>query len=81
MQIQRIKIRCMSYVDALRAGDRTAAKLNKEIGDAIGKTAVSGMDSVVEAAVALKSHGLVEPASELYDLQSAMIVELMETMT
>lgn len=81
MQIQRIKIRCMSYVDARRAGDRTAAKLNKAIGDAISKTAVSGMDSVLEAAVALKGHGLVEPASELYDLQSAMIVELMEAMT
>jgi hypothetical protein len=81
LQIQRIKTRCMSYVNARRAGDRTAAKLSTAIGDAIGKTAVSDMDSVLEAAVALKAHGLVEPASELYDLQSAMIVELMEAMT
>lgn len=81
LQIQRIKNRCMSYVNARRAGDRTAAKLSTAIGDAIGKTAVSGMDSVLEAAESLKGHVLVEPASELYDLQSAMIVELMEAMT
>ncbi|WP_147272223.1 dsDNA nuclease domain-containing protein [Phyllobacterium salinisoli] len=81
LQIQRIKNKCMSYVNARRAGDRTAAKLSAAIGDAIGKTASSNMDSVLEAAVAVKAHGLVEPASELYDLQSALIVELMEAMT
>ncbi len=81
LQIQRIKNRCMSYANARRAGDRTAAKLSGTIADAIAKTAVSNMDSVLEAAVALKAHGLTEPASELYDLQSAIIVELMEAMT
>jgi hypothetical protein len=81
LQIQRIKNKCMSYMNARRAGDRTAAKLSTAIRDAIGKTAVSDMDSVLEAAVALKAQDLVEPASELYDLRSAMIVELMETMT
>ena len=81
LQIQRIKNKCMSYVNARRAGDRTASKLSAAIGDAIAKTAVSDMDSVLEAAVALKAHGLAEPSSELYDLQCAMIVELMESMT
>jgi hypothetical protein len=81
LQIQRIKNMCMAYVDARRGGGRTAAELSEAIRDAIGKTAVSDMGSVLEAAVALKSHGLMEPASELYNLQSAMIVELMEAMT
>ncbi|UOA28259.1 hypothetical protein [Pseudosulfitobacter sp. DSM 107133] len=81
LQIQRNKNMCMAYADARRAGGRTAAKLSAAIRDAIGKTAVSDMGSVLEAAVALKAHGLSEPVSELYDLQSAMIVELMETMT
>lgn len=78
LEIQRIKNKCMSYASARRAGDKTAAELCAAIGDAIAKTAVGDMDSVLEAAVALKAHGLVEPSSELYDLQSAMIVELME---
>jgi hypothetical protein len=81
LQVQRIKNKCMSYVNARRSGDRGASKLSAAIADAIAKTAVSDMDSVLEAAVALKAHGLVEPSSELYDLQSAMIVELMEAMT
>lgn len=81
LQIQRIKNRCISYVNARRAGDRTAAKLSQSITNAIEKTAVSDMDSVLEAAEALKDQGLVEPASELYDLQSALIVELMEAIT
>ncbi|MBY5511865.1 DUF4297 domain-containing protein [Rhizobium leguminosarum] len=81
LQIQRIKNKCMSYVNARRAGDRTASKLSAAISDAIAKTAVGDMDSVLEAAIALKTHGLAEPSSELYDLQSATIVELMESMT
>lgn len=81
LHIQRIKYRCFCYLDARRAGERTAAKLRSAIGDAIAKTAVSDMDSVLEAVVALKAHGILEPESELYDLQSAMIVELMEAMT
>lgn len=81
LQIQRLKNKCISYVNARRAGDKTAAKLSAAIRAAIVKTAVGDMDSVVEAAVALKAHGLVEPASELYDVQSATIVELMEAMT
>ncbi|RFB90747.1 hypothetical protein B5K08_17565 [Rhizobium leguminosarum bv. trifolii] len=81
LQIQRIKNRCIAYANARRVGDRVASKMSEAIGEAIAKTAVGDMDSVLEAAVALKAHGLVEPASELYDLQSAMIVELMEAMT
>jgi hypothetical protein len=81
LQIQRIKNRCISYVNARRAGDRTAVRLSAAIGDAIGNTAASDLDSVLEAVVALKAHGLTEPASELYDLQSAMIVELMDAVT
>ena len=57
------------------------ARLSAVIGDAMGKTAASDLDSVLEAVVALKAHGLIEPASELYDLQSAVIVELMDAMT
>ncbi len=34
------------------------------------------MDTVLGLSLALKTHGLVEPSSELYDLQSALIVEL-----
>ncbi|MDN7352600.1 hypothetical protein, partial [Acetobacter senegalensis] len=81
IQIQRIKNMCMAYVDARRVGIRAATNLSAAIRDAIDKTAVSTMESVKEAAVALKAHDLVEPASEPYDLQSAMIVELMEAMT
>lgn len=81
LQIQRIKNMCMEYANARRAGGRTAAKLSAAIRDAIGKAGATDMDSVLEAAVALKAHGLIEPASEPYDLRSAMIVELMEAMT
>ncbi|MFG1343126.1 dsDNA nuclease domain-containing protein, partial [Xanthobacter autotrophicus] len=81
LQIQRIKNKCMYYVDARRVGDKTAAELRAAIGDAIAITAVNDMNTVLEAAAALKAHGLVEPSSELYDLQSAMIVELMEATT
>ena len=81
LQIQRVKNRCLAYVNARRAGDRVAARTSEAICAAIAKTAVSDMDSVLEAAVALKAYGLVEPSSELYDLQAAMIVELMEAMT
>lgn len=81
LHVQRIKNMCISYVNARRAGDRTASKLSAAINDAIAKTAVGDMDSVLEATVALKAHGLSDPSSALYDLQSAMIVELMESMT
>ncbi|MCP1240812.1 DUF4297 domain-containing protein [Acetobacter lovaniensis] len=81
IQIQRIKNMCIAYVDARRIGIRAATNLSEAIRGAIDKTAVSTMESVKEAAVALKAHGLVEPTSEPYDLQSAMIVELMEAMT
>ena len=81
LQIQRIKNKCMAYVNSRRAGGRSAAKLSAAIRDAIGKAAVRDMGSVLEAVVALKVHGLSEPESELFDLQSAMIVELMEAMT
>lgn len=81
LQIQRIKNKCMSYVTARRAGDKTAAELRAVIGDTIAVTAVDDMNTVLEAAAALKAHGLLEPSSELYDLQSAMIVELMEATT
>jgi hypothetical protein len=81
LQIQRIKNRCISYVNARRTGERTATELSAAICAAIDKTWLDNVDSVIEAAVALKAQGLVEPASEIYDLQSAMIVELMEAMT
>lgn len=78
MQILRIKNKCISYVNARRVGERTATKLSTAIGAAIGKTNLSDIDSLLMAIVAVKAHGLVEPASELYDLQSALIVELVE---
>lgn len=81
LQIQRIKNMCIAYVNARRTGDRTAARLSKAIREAIDKTAVSDMDGVLEAVGALMAHDISEPASELYDLRSAMIVELMEAMT
>ncbi|WP_247750214.1 dsDNA nuclease domain-containing protein [Rhizobium sp. 16-449-1b] len=81
LQIQRVKNRCIAYVNARRAGERVAARTSEAIGEAIVKAALGDMDSVLEAAVTLKAHGLIEPSSELYDLQAAMIVELMETMT
>ncbi|MBY5485314.1 dsDNA nuclease domain-containing protein [Rhizobium leguminosarum] len=80
LQIQRIKNRCLSYASARRAGERAAAELSIAIKAAIGKTDVGNMDSALVAAEALKAHGLAEPSSESYDLQSAMIVELMESM-
>jgi hypothetical protein len=75
LHIQRIKNMCMCYGNARRAGERAASVLSVEIKEAIAKTSLSNMDSVLDAAVALKAHGLVEPPSELYDLLSAMIVE------
>lgn len=81
LRIQRIKNKCMSYVGARRVGEKTAAELSSVIRDAIDRTAVTDMDSVLQAAAILKTHGLVEPSSELYDLESAIIVELMEAMT
>lgn len=81
LQIQRIKNKCMHYMDSRRAGDKTTAKLSAAIGDALARTAVSDIHSVLEAVIALKADGLVEPSSELYDLQSAIIVELMEALT
>ncbi|WP_337266871.1 dsDNA nuclease domain-containing protein [Oryzifoliimicrobium ureilyticus] len=81
LQVQRIKNMCMTYANARRAGEMAASELSVVIRAAIAKTPVDGMDSVLEAVVALKAHGLDEPSSAPYDLQSAMIVELMETMT
>lgn len=81
LHVQRIKNMCMSYGSARRAGERAASELSVAIKAAIAKTSMGDMDSVLDAAVALSAHGLVEPSSELYDLRSAMIVELMESMT
>jgi hypothetical protein len=81
LQVQRIKNMCISYSNARRAGERTASKLSATIREAILKISAGDMESVMEAVTALKLCGLTEPSSELYDLQSAMIVELMEAMT
>ena len=78
LQIQRAKNMCMAYANARRSGGRTATKLSAAICDAISNTTVSDMASVLQAVEALKALGLSEPVSEPYDLQSAMIVELME---
>ena len=79
LQVQRIKNKCISYTNARRAGERTASKLCSEIKEAIVKTAATDMDSVLDAVLALVACDLTEPSSEEYDLQSAMIVELMES--
>ncbi|MBD9597974.1 DUF4297 domain-containing protein [Ensifer sp. ENS05] len=81
LHVQRIKARCMAYWSARRAGERMASELSNSIEAAIANSPVRDMDSVLDAAVALSSHGLVEPPSELYDLQAATIVELMESVT
>ncbi|ANL41435.1 dsDNA nuclease domain-containing protein [Rhizobium phaseoli] len=81
LQVQRIKNTCMSYAHARRAGEMAASELSFAIRAAIAKTPLDGMDSVLEAVAALKAHGLSEPSSAPYNLQSAMIVEIMETMT
>lgn len=80
LQTQRIKNMCMAYVSSRRAGSSTAAELSAAIRDAISETALGHMGSVLDAVAELKAHNLFEPASENYDLQSAIIVELMEAM-
>lgn len=81
LRIQRIKNRCIAYANARRAGGRAATKLSETIRAAISKIAVTDMGSILEATAALQTHGLSEPTSEPYDLESAMIVELMEATT
>lgn len=78
LQIQRTKNKCMAYANARRSGGRTATKLSAAICDAIKNTAVSDTGNLLEAVAALRAHDLSEPVSEPYDLQAAMIVELME---
>lgn len=80
LHVQRIKNRCLSYANTRRTGDRAALKLSAAIKDAITKTAASDMDSISDAVTALRAYGLEETSTEPYDLQSAMIVELMESM-
>jgi hypothetical protein len=78
---ERLRGRCLAYWSARRRGEREATDLSDAIRAVMAKTSLGGMDSVLVAAVALKGHGLAEPSSELFDLQSALIVELMESMT
>lgn len=79
--VERIRGRCLAYWSARRVGERAAAELCNRIRAAMAQTSLANMDSVLDAVAALNTHGLSEPLTELYDLQSAMIVELMESMT
>lgn len=79
LQIQRIKNKCISYTNARRSGERAASELCDQITDAIGQTSANEADSVMSAITMLMLCDLTEPSSQEYDLQSAMIVELMES--
>jgi hypothetical protein len=81
LAVERIRIKCLGYWSARRRGERDATDLSDSIRTVMAGTPLDGMDSVLDAAIALKGHGLAEPSSELFDLQSALIVELMESMT
>ncbi|MCA1403048.1 DUF4297 domain-containing protein [Ensifer sp. IC3342] len=81
LAVEQVRVRCLHYWRARQRGERDACELSDAIKAAIAKSSLAGMDSVLDAAVAVKGHDLVGPSSSMYDLQSALIVELMEFMT
>ncbi len=82
LEIQRTKNKCLSYTNARRSGEKAALDLSASISNAISHLEIDEIDSVFSAIALLNISGLChEPPSESYDLQAAMIVEVMEAVT
>lgn len=76
---RRLRRSCLEYWRARERGTITATKLSLDIRVAISAETEIEFDSVLQATTMLiMRKGLSEPNAELYDLRSAIIVELME---
>lgn len=79
---RRLRRQCLEYWRARERGTAAATKLSQNVRAAIITMTNLNLDGVLEAAAMLRTGGgLSEPDAEPYDLQSALIVELMEEFT